>query len=324
MINRTERTIFCYDLIVSARAQHATAPSMDSIVSALSHAFSSGTFSHPRERGSVIFRIGDIRIDQGNSLCSMLLRRCDTNSANAVYSNRNTGTTRILRQMPDEGGDKAAHIVISTQADSSRPDCYLCHLEGVPGLSHRLVQSTLNAAIKAAIAGDANLFVYPDPAGARRRDGSPKVTPFIPTLELVGHPADHLLQDIENGHIHDITLVDQRVRGNLGGNRYLSEIEGRVRVKVDRNMPGAGRLSRIVAAAQSRVSDFQIARIRFRSPSGIDRTVECEISTGAIEQQSYIQSYRVSGISPPMDESSERLTLFLTEEMQSRVLSERS
>jgi hypothetical protein len=158
--------------------------------------YDAGECSHEREKGSVIYRIGDIAIDDDAKVVRILLRRCDTNAANAVYSHRRTAVPRVVERDADEGGDRAAHLVVSLIHEANQPAGYLCHLEGVPGLSHRLVQATLNAVLKQAIRTQRATFRYPDPSGARLRTGEPKTTEFTPIVELLGHPSPALIGDM--------------------------------------------------------------------------------------------------------------------------------
>lgn len=311
-------------MTVVARAQHASPPPLMEIVAALQAMYDAGECSHEREKGSVIYRIGDIAIDNVAQVARILLRRCDTNAANAVYSHRVTGVPRVAERAADEGGDRAAHLVISLTHEVNKPSSYLCHLEGVSGLSHRLVQATLNAVLKQAVKTERATFTYPDPGGARHRNGELKTTPFMPTIELLGHPSLALTQDIENGQLHDITLIDQRPQNQLGGNQYLIENEHRMKVQVSRDLPRQNRVASIIAAIQSRRANYQKAKVRFTDPDGISRTIDYDIATGTPEQQSYVQSYMVTGINPPMDESSVSLVPFLGDAMQARVVADRT
>ena len=324
MLRRTERQIFSYDFMIVARAQHAVPPPLAAIVSAWKAMFDLGECSHEREKGSVIYRIGDVAVDNVAQVARILLRRCDTNAANAVYSHRLTGVPRVVEQEVDEGGDRAAHLVVSLRHQAGKPSSYLCHLEGIAGLSHRLVQATLNAVLKQAITTNRTSFSYPDPSGARLRTGEPKTTNFIPSIEMVGHPSPALIRDIEQGHLHDITLVDQRSQNQLGGNQYLVESERRIKVKAAANIPSQGRVRSLIAAMQTKQADYQKAKVRFTDPDGMSRTIDYDIATGTPEQQNYVQSYRVTGINPPMDESSVALVAFLADAMQARVVAERT
>lgn len=187
-----------------------------------------------------------------------------------------------------------------------------------------MVQATLNAVLKQSISTERASFVYPDPGGARDRDGNPKTNKFIPSIEMVGHPSPALVNDIERGQLHDIILVDQRPQNQLGGNQYLVENERRLKVKAAPNIPSNGRVQSLIAAFQTRRADFQKAKVRFTDPDGISRTIDYDIATGTPEQQNYVRSYKVTGINPPMDESSVSLAPFLGAAMKTRVMAERS
>jgi hypothetical protein len=324
LVKRTERQIFCYDLTVTARAKHAVPPPLSDIVGVWQAMYAAGECSHERDKGNVIYRIGDITVDNITQTVRILLRRCDIDAANAVYSHRTTGVPRVATRHVDEGGDRAAHLVVSLKHEKDKPTVYLCHLEGMPGISHRLVQAALNSIIKNAITSKKSTFNYPDPSGARLRSGDPKMHSFHPGIELIGHQSEALVQDIENGQLHNITLVDQRPQNQLGGNQYLIENEYNIRVKASPNIPSQNRMDALISAIQSRKVDYQKAKVRFTDPNGITRTIDYDIATGTPEQQIYVKSYIVSSINPPMDESSTNLVPFLTDAMQARLVSERT
>lgn len=322
-MRRTERHIYAYDLVVGSRAQNAPPTPVRELIAAWQTMYDEGQCSHEREKGSVVYRIGDIDIDEQESIARILIRRCDTNAANAVYSHRQTGVPRVAEKEEDEGGDRAAHLVISMNEESASPGHYLCHLEGVPGLSHRLVQATLNAVLKDAIREDHAVFQYPDPNGARVRGGGRKMHSHYPIVELEGHVSQALVRDIEDGEISDVVLVASQPRNNLGGNRYLVEKEKTLRVTVDSGLPRRNRVDAMIAAFQAKAG-FQTAKVRFKDPSGQTRTIDYDIATGSPEQQNYIRSYVIDGINPPMDESCVTLSPFLADAMKAHVIAERS
>ena len=78
MLKTAERRIFCYDLIVRARAEHATKPPLRSICAAWMDMFNAKTCSYYREKGTVMYRIGDMDIDKASDIVTILLRRWDT------------------------------------------------------------------------------------------------------------------------------------------------------------------------------------------------------------------------------------------------------
>ncbi|MBB4091530.1 hypothetical protein HGG72_23290 [Ochrobactrum pecoris] len=324
MLKRSERQVFAYDITVGARAQNAPPPPLQEIINAWQAMYNVGDCSHEREKGAVIYRIGDIDIDQQGQIARILIRRCDTNAANAVYSHRHTGVPRIAAKQADEGGDRAAHLVLSLAEQSGQPNHYLCHLEGVPGLSHRLVQAMLNAVLKKAITDRRAVFEYAGTNGARVRGGGAKMHSFVPSIELSGHLSQALIQDMENGIIENVTLVNSHAHNNLGGNQYLVESEKSIKIRVDRAIPSQGRVTTLLNAFRTRQADFHTAKVRFKDPSGVSRAIDYDIASGTPEQQNYIKSYFVKNIKPPMDESSVKLAPFLANAMKARVIAERT
>lgn len=323
-MQRNERQVFNYDLLVTRRTELAPYPSLEDIAVAWEQMFIASRASHARERGTILYRIGDLLLDHDRGLLKILIRRGDINAPNPFFSHRQTGVTRAITRDAQEDAERAAHLIISTLPQTNAPNSYLCHLEGVPGISHRQVQAMLNSILKAAIRAGTATFDFPDPAGARRRDGIPKTTTFIPTIELLGHPSAAAVNDLEQGQIQSITLIDRRPHNQLGGNRYLTEKESYLVVAADPNMPRNGRLNSIIAAARVRRADFQSARIRFKDPSGVPHSVDYDIAQGTPEQQIYIASYTITNIDPPMDDSSLQLVPFITEVMSDRIENERT
>lgn len=324
MLKRTERRIYCYDLRVTTRAAHATPPPLADIVAAWETMYRNGDCAHERDKGRVVYRIGDIAVDSSSQIVSVLLRRGDPEASNAVYSHRHTGSVRVAARQPDENGDRAAHIVISLKQESKRPGSYLMHLEGISGISHQIVQSVLNAVLKKAIKSNSATFEYDDAAGARNKTGAVRRHTFTPTIELLGHPCKDLEGDIANGRVSEIVLVDQRPKAQLGGNKYLYEVEKSVKVKADPNLPRLDRVKEIIRAAKAKSSDYQQVRVRFKDTSGVSRMAEYDIATGNPDQQRYVRSYIIDGINPPMDESSPCLVQFLSGKMVEKVEKERT
>ena len=286
--------------------------------------FEQGDTAHHRERGDIVFRVGDMEVDQQNRVVKLLIRRGDIHASNPFFHDRVTGNTRPITRAATEDAERAAHLVVSLDQETDQPNVYLAQLEGVPGVGHRQVQAHLNALAKRALAQGLIEFSYPDPGGARTRAGQPKMLGYVPSLELEGHPAASLIDDLEQGRFQGMTLIDRRPRNQLGGNQYLVERERYLTVGASANMPRQGRIGAIIAAAQTQRGEFQTARLRFKTPDGQDRTVDYDIASGTPEEQAYVQSYHVTNIDPPMDDSSLRLVPFLTGRMTAQVVAERT
>jgi hypothetical protein len=323
-MRRTERRVYSYELKVEKRAKLAPYARLEDIVGAWTSLHGASDTVYERERGDVAYRIGDISIDAAARVVKLLIRRGDIHASNPFFHDRATGNTRAVVRSSTEDGERAAHLVISLDAETDLPNTYLCHLEGVSGISHRHVQAMLNALISRAKHADLANFDYPDPSGARHRDGRPRMLSSMPRVSLEGVPSATILNDLENGVLQGMTLVDRRPRNLVGGNQYLVEKEKYLVVTAAPNMPSSGRFQAVLAAARSQRANFQSMRLRFVDPAGQPRTVGYDIASGTPEQQLYVQSYLVANINPPMDDSSLSLVPFLTHEMVQRVVADRT
>jgi hypothetical protein len=322
-MKNTERTIYIYDVKVDKRAAHALVPSLTEIAAVWQAAFNAGTASHKREKGTVVYRIGDMSINDQEGIATLLLRRSDRATPDAAYSHMGTGDLRIAGKEDEEGGDTAAHIVLSLRPEQNTPHTYLAFVEGIPRIGHHYVQSVLNGIIRSACSADKSTFTYPHPTGARLRDGSPRRDSFVPTIELRGHMADDFIADLENGTISNIQLVKQENRTPLAGNEYLAEQTSTLKVAVDKHLPRPDRWNALVRAMTSRKENFQTGRIVFQDPSQKTHTIEIDLDTGTPEQQTYVKSFVVGPIEPPLAQSTSILLPCLIGPMVEKLIADR-
>jgi hypothetical protein len=315
--------VYYYDLIVGSRAGHARPPTLDEIVRTWEDYYTASEASLSHEGGSVVYRIGDLQVDRQEQVVRLLIRKSDINAPDAAFSKLDTGEVRFARKGNDEGGDIAAHLLISLSPEQHTPHTHLCMLEGMAGISHRHVQPLLNTLIRHACHQDKYRFSYPDPAGARHRDGSEKRHPFQPKLELRGHTSDDLARDIERGQVNNLELVEAGAQGQFGGDQYLAEDSYSLSVKVDKNIPRQNRLDRILNAMRSRSATYGTGRIKFKDENDKTHTVSYNLQTGTPEQQMYVKSFVVRNINPPMALSSENIVSHFTDEIERRLKSER-
>jgi hypothetical protein len=323
VLKRTERKVLCFDLIVRARAEHAVPPPLSKILQSWKARFDADDCSHPRNHGRIVFRLGDINIDEHNGVACLLIRQCDVDAANAAYGHKVTGELRVIPKEDGEGGEKAAHFTISTVVNAAHEHHYLCHLEVVPGLSHSLVQATLNGILKNSIKAIDQNFNYPDPAGARVAGGAPKLIDFVPHIELLGHPSPTLSEDLENGRITGLTLVQTNEKASLGGYRYLTELDHKIEVKVSPGLPKQNRMTNIFTALRVGNPDYGKVRVRFDDPDGLARSVEFDIENESTDDSKYIRSYLVKEIDPPMDEATDKIVPFLRDALKNKLIEER-
>lgn len=321
-MKNNERHIYFYDLHVKKTAKHAHSPALSEMFAVWNDAFQAGTAKHTREKGSVVYRIGDLRCDPSDDTLELLIRRSDLSAAEAAYGNIDSGDLRIATKADDEGGDVAAHVVLSLKQERRKPNTYLVLIEGVPRVGHLVIQSLLNNLIRERCKTDRSVFQYADPGGARR-DGQRRMKPFVPTIELQGHLSDSFIDDLEKGVVSGIELMQHKTKTPLGGSAYLHEDTQILKLSVDKNLPSSGRWDQILQPIQKRTADYPHARIRFIDPDKKNRTVEIDVKTGTPVQQLYVKCYRQAGINPPLAQSSSSLVRHLSDAMLARLKSHR-
>ncbi|MFC3084532.1 hypothetical protein [Tabrizicola soli] len=321
-MKNNERHIYFYDLRIKKAAKHAHIPHLRDLLSVWNGAFAVGQAKHTLEKGSVVYRIGDVKYDAADETVELLIRRSDLSAAEAAYGNIDTGNLRIAKKTPDEGGDVAAHVVMSLKQEKGKPDTYLTLVEGVPRIGHLVIQSTLNRVIREKCRTDKTVFQYADPGGARK-DGSPKMNSFVPTVELQGHLSEDFVSDLENGVVGGIELLKHKTKTPLGGSAYIREEAQILKLSVDKSLPAGGRWSNILKPLQRMKIDYPTAKIRFIDPDKKARTVEIDVDTGTPTQQLYVKCYRVTGINPPLAQSSASLVRHLADMMNTKLKSVR-
>ena len=323
-MKRTKRTVYYYDVVVGCRATHAQPPDLAELAELWRDFYQSQEAVLLREHGNIIYRVGDVEIDNNERVARLLIRKSDINAPDAAYSNVETGEIRFAPKRENEGGDTAAHLLISLTQEQGSPHVYLCMLEAMTGISHRHVQPLLNTLIRYACGQDSQRFTYPDPAGGRHRDGREKRHSFKPKIELRGHTSDDLARDIERGRVNNLELVADRAQAQFGGDQYLREDTYSLSVKVDRNLPTQNRLGRLIQAMCSRREHFGTGRIRFRDENEKMHTVAYDLQTGAPEQQMYIKSFVIDNINPPMALSSDSIVRHFSDEVERRLKRDRN
>lgn len=312
MLKRTERQILCFDFILKTQSSLAIIPAMDKVIREITQHFSNQTLSsYSCNNQRTVYKIGDIQCDNTTDVVMILIRKCDLDASDAVYSNIKTNSARIITKTKDEGSDLACHLVISLKPKQNTPNTYLCHMENIRGISRVCITRLFNSILKTIN------FEYSDPSGARLGNGEFKQKTFHLSVEMMAHKSKILEQDIINGSLTGITLVsDSDLNLPLGGDKYLKQKKHKLAISVESDIPKTGILARLMGCVKSKSKDFQTAVIKFKDSNNIPQKVEFDTDTGSIISDQYIDNYFVNKIKPPMNNSCEKIIPFLVGEMQ--------
>jgi hypothetical protein len=309
-----ERVVYFYDLRVISRTEHAVLPTVRELVDVLSAEQQAGRMRAPGDRaGNVWHFLGPVEIDEQLAVATLLIRKSDRRSPEYGYSDLESGALRVLVKAENEGGDAAAHVLISLHP--SEPDTYIAVVEGVTGINHRNVLSLFNGLLTGFYRTNPRHFTYPDPAGAHDKAGQLKRHEFRPRFTMLGHISDQLTQDLENGTIGDIELRNNRVHTVIGNDPFIVSKSFRLTLGVQPDIPRNNVLDRLVGAIRSKHATYDTARIYFKDTSGHGKSVEIDVATGAIEQ-SYVQARRISNIFPPLRMTTDTIVPRLADRMR--------
>lgn len=231
-----ERIIYFYDMVVSSRAEHANKPSMRQMLELLAAEHGAGRFRAAGDKAGHLWHfVGPISFDDANEIATVLIRASDKRSPEYGYSDTTSGALRLLSKTQHEGGDVAAHLVISLTP--SEPDTYIALLEGVSGVSNRNVLSAINRLLTDFYAENPRHFLFPDPGGAKDRAGNIKEHEFKPRFKMQGHISDKLIYGIENGSIGDVELRNNSLHSIVGNDPFITSKSFRLTLSVGPGIP---------------------------------------------------------------------------------------
>lgn len=324
-MKNNERQFYIYECEVSCRKNGAPAPEMSTLCDIWKDwADRDEAISSIRnDSGSLL--IGDVVIDPAQSMTAILVRLSDQMLPNSVYSDPNNAVFVEHTKVDSEGGERGAHIFISTEIEQGKPNIYCCAVERVPGLRFDLMGRILNKVLRYQFQKDATIFQYPHPAGGQHRDGTPRMESALPHIELRGRPSQSFIDDINNGRLTGISLLKQELRTPIGGRAYLYPTASELSVGIDHGNLPANLWANLKAAVKSKAQDFPTAKIQYTLP-GDSRTVTVVIdaATGAPLEELYVKSERVTNLVPFLADSSETVVAHLSDRVKAILDNERN
>ncbi len=318
------RDIYFYDLNVRSSSQYARPCPLEEAVTALEAISRTEKRIHPIAKGAEFLELREVSVDQTNRIATLLVARTDPSSPNAVYSNPAAGTTRIIEKANGESGEYGAHVLLSLDPLPSKPDQYLAVIERVTGVGRVYIQRLLNALIQGQYKADPSTFQCEDLAGRKTRNGAPKMIAFRPLFELVGHPSDEFINDIDAGRFTGMTLVQSSTATQIGGRSYLKPDEKTLRVKVSNHSTVQNLYDDLKAALAAESSNWSQARIKFKSSDGRASTVTLDVATGNVLDENFVKKTRLSGITPFLDFSAQGIVPHFEERMKTEFLAYRA
>lgn len=239
--------------------------------------------------------------DWTDNIISILVSKSDKSMSDPVFTIPREGRRRTAEKEEQEGQDFSVHVVIKLSDNDIDPA--LAIIEYCSGLGIFVVQRLLNQVLvdaKKILPADFEQF-HPD--GSVDEKGKSKKLNVAFKCAFQGHVSDELKDDLNKGKIQSIELItdkDQYTAFDEDG--YIKEkCKTVVLTLKDEEHPLKDKYDRIVKVFKSKKDDYGRAKIKFKSPEGIDRTVDMDTEEGVA--QAYVKKAKLDGFAGDLKSS---------------------
>lgn len=277
-MKKAERLIYHLDLSILAKSRTFDAPRTISVRRAfqLMELIPKGQRIKNISKGREALYISDWSHE--DSIICILVNKSDKTLSDPVFTNPTKSKRRTAEKQEDEGQDFSSHIVVKLPSDDLLPATVL--IEHCPGLGIHVVERLFNQLLHDAKTYSPSDFKQNHPDGALGDDGKQKQYNVAFKCDFAGHISDELKHDLNNGKIHSVELITEKERhSNLDEHGYLVEKCKTLELTVvDENRTLKDIYTYLKSYFATRKADYSRARIRFKSSSGIERTIEMETS----------------------------------------------
>lgn len=298
------RQVFVYYCDVESKKAGAVLPTMTDLVAVWDAYRRAGQASLAISNGEMNIVLGDVVIDPAMQAVTLLFRMSDKTAADVVYSDMRAGTFTTHAKRAGEGGETGVHVWISSAPERGTITRYTCVIEKSTELDRNKIRRLLNTILHREYSVNANSFEYPNPAGQRDRDGNIRTERALPRIEFLGQPSASLVNDLQNGKLTGLTLIEATPRRQIGGKPYLHMAERKVSVDIDHGNLPANIFAGIQQALRFESATYPAANITLRLP-GRQKTVSVKVDSATASPLSdlYIKSFDVTGITPLLSHS---------------------
>lgn len=306
-MKKNERTVYFYDLSIIARSRSFEAPKPISVRKAFDLIKLIPEESRVRNfsNGQEEFYISDWRWDEKEEIACILINKSDKDLSDPIFTDPTNRKRRVVEKMNGEGQDFSIHAVIKFPKDTSEPAVLL--LEHCNGLGVSVLKRLLNGLLKDAKSLEPASYEQNHPDGSRDENGKSRKYKVNFTFGVAGHPSSDFINDLNRGKVDSIELITETKRYNqIDQEGYikekcqilsvtLSDSEGLLKDKA----------TKVVNFIKNKKADFGKARIKFKTESGLSRTVEMSTEDGLASQ--YVKKEKIEGFVKTLDSSYEKI-----------------
>ena len=266
----------------------------------------------PMAKGRELLYVSDW--NWAGNLISILVNKSDKGISDPVFTVPQAQKRRTAVKQENEGQDFSVHILIQLPDDEI--ESALVIVEYCSGLGIFVVQRLLNQILDDAKKISPVDFVQLHLDGSVDANGDAKKCNVVYRCDFKGHISDELEYDLDNGKIQSIELITEKEKSqNFDEDGYIVEkCKTLVLTLKDEENPLTDKFSRIVKVFNKQKEDYSKARIKFKSPTGIDRTVEMDTAQGLVE--AYVKRDKLEGFESDLLASYENFDDKIIEKMK--------
>ena len=313
-MKKRERLVFYYDLSISASSRSFSAPKPISVKKAfeLMELLPIDKRVKVLSNGHEMLYISDWECT--GSTISILINKSDKQMSDPVFTIPQENKRRTAEKLEDEGQDFSVHMVMQLPLNDLNPAIVI--VEQCVGLGVATIKRLLNQLLIDAKKISPDDFTQVHPDGSIDTNGKTKTYNVIFKCELDGHISEDFEHDLEHGKVHSIELItDKDIHTNFDDDGYIQEkCKTLVLTLIDNDHSVKNKCQRIFNCLKKQKDNYSNAKIRFKTPEGIDRTVEIDTSEGLAE--TYVKKGKLTEFDSDLKSSYDEFSQPILEKMK--------
>ncbi len=311
-MKKTERLVSYYDLSIRAESRTFEAPKPISVRKAfqLMELVPIEKCLKDESKGREQFYISDWKWE--GDVISILVNKSDKGISDPVFTIPQKKQRRTAEKQEEEGQDFSVHIVVQLPQDDQQAALVL--IENCVGLGVYAVQRLLNQILHDAKQLKPLDYEQFHPDGAVDDKGKSKKYNVDFKCEFEGHISDDLKYDLDNGKIQSIELITEKEKyTNIDEDGYIQE-KCKTLVLTLKDEGVTGKFNKIKNVFIKKKDDYSRARIKFKTPTGVDRTVVMD--TNDVSAQGYVKKEKLDDFEFDLKSSYDKFCDALLERMK--------
>ncbi|GAW87290.1 conserved hypothetical protein [Bathymodiolus platifrons methanotrophic gill symbiont] len=255
-----------------------------------------------------------------DDIISILINKSDKGISDPIFTIPKENKRRTAEKTEEEGQDFSSHIVIKLPNKDIDPALVI--IEQCHGLSVSTIKELLDNIINDAKKISPDKFKQMHPDGSVDNDGNPKKYDVIFKSEFDGHISNELKDDLNHGKIRSIELItDKDQNTDFDEEGYVKEkCKTLVLTLKDNENNIANKYGRIVKLCKKEKNNYSHARIKLKTQSGLDRTVNMNTADGLV--QHYVKKEKLDNFNYNLKSSYDKPDKSILDKMKKLLLLE--